>query len=133
MAEPNIVVQYRCKHISCRNPRCYQGSLKLTKSAFDLLHDSEKEPDLMRSPSAYCLLGSPQQFEILSKATADNTQLSIKEQLAIEYKQLKTLEAQENKLRAEYDKSLGLVAKSLDTTRNNIKKLKAQEEKERAV
>jgi hypothetical protein len=60
-----IVVKYRCGHLSCRNPTCYQNILTLPKERFDLLKSSEPDPLHFRSPSGYCKIGGSQQFQIL--------------------------------------------------------------------
>lgn len=62
---PKIKVKYRCCHLSCRNPKCYEKTLVLDRDKFNILFEAEKAPNIFRSPSGSCLLKNTQLFEIL--------------------------------------------------------------------
>lgn len=70
-----VKIKYRCQHISCRNPKCYEAELDLEQDAFGLLFEAERDPRFIRSPSGYCALGNIQVFEILSQEFEDETKL----------------------------------------------------------
>lgn len=66
-----IRVDYQCTHISCRNPKCYKGTLVLDKEKFDLLNQAEGGGKTFRSPSSYCTIGATQIFKIIEKNEED--------------------------------------------------------------
>ena len=77
-----IAIKYRCQHISCRKPSCYEGSLTLNKDRYDLLVQ-DVERNSIRSPSGYCSLGTPQKFEILSLIETPDAKASPEEVLKL--------------------------------------------------
>lgn len=88
-----LIVKYRCTHISCRNPKCYEGLLKLEEEKFHLLNQAEGGNKL-RSPSKYCKIASTQVFEILEKTILEETPLEVQIQAQQKiFKELLNIEA----------------------------------------
>lgn len=118
-------VQYRCQHISCRNPKCYEGRLELDQETFDLLFEAENDPRMFRSPSGRCLLGNIQQFEILSQQVEDDEKLPPATVLRMLQEKLKeTLKAKE-KIDKQYIKLSSMkeeAEKNVEYLKERIKK-----------
>lgn len=82
-----VKVKYRCTHITCRNPICYESVLGertlLKKETFEALKEAETESSHMRSPAGACKIGVPQVFEILEVEDLDERSLSSEEVIAL--------------------------------------------------
>lgn len=114
-----VEVSYRCTHLSCRNPKCYKGSLQLSKQAFQLLFDSETEANIMRSPTGFCKLGSSQRFEIIAIENGGMSAKTPKDQLFELVKQRDEKQQALNQVRATYEKQQ-------ETLRSDIAKIESQ-------
>ncbi len=97
-----IAVKYRCQHISCRKPSCYEGSLTLNKDRYDLLIQ-DVERNSIRSPSGYCSLGTPQKFEILSLVETPDAKASPEDVLKILRSKLAETESIKSKIEQQID------------------------------
>lgn len=114
-----VEVSYHCTHLSCRNPSCYKGSLSLTKQAYLMLFDAEAEPNIMRSPTGFCKLGSTQRFEIIAVDFDGKISKTPKDQIFELVRRREEKQQELNQLRVNYEKQQAIL-------RNDIAKLEAQ-------
>lgn len=117
---PQVKVKYRCQHISCRNPKCYEKQLSLDQEVYDLLFDTEQNPRFMRSPTGYCTLGNPQVFEILSQEFEDESKLSPQSVLRMLYSRLDKTERAKANIDQQYRKIVEMQKKA----ESNVAELK---------
>lgn len=117
---PKTKVKYRCQHISCRNPKCYEGELELDQDAFELLFEAERDPQQFRSPSGYCNLSNIQVFEILAQELEDEKKLPPRTVLRMLHSRLRETESAKKKIDAQYRK----IVEMQKQAEQNIKELK---------
>jgi len=120
----NIVeVTYRCRHLSCRNPKCYQATLKLDKDQYDRLFETEREPNVMRSPTNYCKLGTPQQFEVLAQSHVGDMGLTAKQRLEDLKKKLQTKKSELHAVQGDFEKKQAALRVETSALESEIKYL----------
>lgn len=118
-------VNYRCQHLSCRNPKCYEGRLELDQETFDLLFEAENDPRMFRSPSGRCLIGNIQQFEILSQKLEDDEKLPPATVLRMLQERLKETIAAKTKIDKQFVKLSSMqeeAQKNIEHLQERIKK-----------
>lgn len=113
-----IVVKYRCQHISCRKPSCYEGSLSLNKDRYDLL-TQDVERNSIRSPSGYCSLGTPQKFEILSLVETPDEKASPEEILKL----LRSKLVETENVKGKIEQQIESLQKTVEQANKNILEL----------
>jgi hypothetical protein len=113
-----IAIKYRCQHISCRKPSCYEGSLFLNKDRYALLVQ-DVERNSIRSPSGYCSLGTPQKFEILSLVETPDAKASPEEVLKL----LKSKLAETMSIKEKIEQQIGDSQRIVEQANKNILEL----------
>jgi hypothetical protein len=59
-------IKYRCKHITCRNPKCHEGVLDMDDTHLERLRSASSSSSEMKSPKNVCKIGFTQDFIILA-------------------------------------------------------------------
>lgn len=117
-----IQIAYRCSHISCRNPKCYQAKLDLDREVYDRLVAITGNTKILRSPSNYCKLGTQQNFEIL--ALSESQEQPEDRVLEIQ-KQEESLSAELMELQRDFQKEQDRIRTKLSALRTEKKQLQA--------
>lgn len=93
-----VEIKYQCQHLTCRIPRCHDGTLLLDKEKFDMYVQNCTEPGCFISPSNACKIGHTQVFKINEKKEIDNNvvQMTQRHEATIEEKKAITEKALEN-------------------------------------
>jgi hypothetical protein len=120
-----IEISYHCTHLSCRNPKCYKGALQLSKQAYQLLFDSETEANIMRSPTGFCKLGSPQRFEIIAVSIGEKIARTPKDQMFELVKQREVKQQELNQIRATYEKQQEILRSEIARIESQLATVKA--------